>query len=255
MENQDKSSSFQEMLFHSGELSLDDHDKESSSDDSLSFLEDSSLKPSDGLNITKELAWKNYISAGLEVIEQPESILVKDNKYLIDEGVNSILDEVVGKIGMPYQLVDFQRLAINALGQMKNVVLLSPTGSGKMNVPLLATLVLREKLGISKGVAIITQPLSIIMQEKLRNDVCRAAVLSMSGEMQDDKLNADAHLSVDIEDLFNGVYPVIFCHPESLDTPRGQYILHKLHKLGLLILVCLDEFHQSGSSGNWESFR
>ena len=52
---------------------------------------------------------------------------------------------------MPYLPTDFQRLSINALGQQKNVVLVSPTGSGKMNVPLLSILVLREQLGISKG--------------------------------------------------------------------------------------------------------
>lgn len=241
----------------------DDSDKEapSSEEDNNYEVEEpvvglDVLRINGGLSITHELANRNYENAGVEVMEDCEKILVKDHEHLIDSSVDTILDEVVKKVNMSYTPVDFQRLAVNALGQLKSVILVSPTGSGKMNVPLLATLVLREKLGIPNGVAIITQPLSTIMNEKLKNDVCKAALLSMSGEVSgDDGMGVDATLSVDIEDLFKGVYPVIFSHPESWDTPLGQHILHKFLKMGILLLICLDEFHQNGSEGNWESFR
>ena len=136
-----------------------------------------------------------------------------------------------------------------------NVILVSPCGSGKMNVPLLATLVLREKLKNPRGVAIVTQPLSSIMNQKIQNDVCGAAVLSMAGELTTSGTYVeDASLSCDLDDLLSGSFPVIFGHPESFDSKLGQHILRELQKLDRLILICLDEFHQGGS-GHWDSFR
>ena len=108
---------------------------------------------------------------------------------------------------MSHQPAEFQRVAVNALGEQINVILVSPTatGSGKMNVPLHATLVLREKLQNNKGVCIETQPLTSIMNEKLQNDDCQGAVLSMAGEgelktSEDvDNDDDDANLSCDLQ--------------------------------------------------------
>lgn len=128
-------------------------------------------------------------------------------------------------------------------------------GSGKMNVPLLATLVLREKLSNAKGVCIVTLPLSSIMNQKMKNDVCEAAVLSMGGELSTSTGNdEDASLSCNLKELFNGSFPVLFGHPESFDTKLGQHILRELQKLGRLILICIDEFHQVRQTGNWNSY-
>ena len=105
---------------------------------------------------------------------------------------------------------------------------------------------------------IVTQPLTNIMNEKLHNDICEAAVLSMTGHLKTSKdttaEEGDAKLSCHIEDLLDGQYPVLFAHPESFDTKMGQHILKELQKLGMLIFVCLDEFHQGGE-GHWKSFR
>ena len=206
------------------------------------------------LDISEEHAQRNYANAGMEVIEEAETITVQKYQHLMDSRVNGVLDDVVGKLGLPYRLVEFQRVAINALGQGLNVVLVSPTGSGKMNVALLATLVLRQVLDIPNGITIVTLPLSSIMVDKLVNDICDAAVMSMSGDMTTNSEDNDAILSVSIEDLLSGKYPVLFTHPEGLDTKLGQYLLRQLQKNGMLICICLDEFHQS-TSGYWDSFR
>ena len=66
--------------------------------------------------------------------------------------------------------------------------------------------------------------------------------------------DGDADLSCDVADLLNGKYPVLLGHPESFDSPLGKHILRELQKREMLILVCLDEFHQSGE-GHWNSFR
>ena len=124
-----------------------------------------------------------------------------------------------------------------------------------MNVPLLTTLVLRKMLGNSKGVCIVTQPLSSIMNQKIKNDVCGAAVLSMAGDLATSKANdEDASLSCNLRELLNGAYPILFGHPESFDSKLGQHILRELQKLDRLVLICIDEFHQAGE-GHWNIFR
>ena len=207
------------------------------------------------LSISAEQARFNYEQAGNLVQEEPDRISVSGNQHWMDPAIDGILDDVVDKIGMTYKPAEFQRVAINSLAQMENLVLVSPTGSGKMNVPLLATLVLREKLNNPYGVALITQPLTSIMREKISNEVCGAAVLSMKGELTTSEYDVEnASLSCDLEDLLSGVFPVIFGHSESFDSPLGQHILRELQKLKRVILICVDEVHQRGI-GHWDSFR
>ena len=116
-----------------------------------SFEEEEELVSSGKLDISKELADRNYEAAGVEVTEEEEGITLDDHYNLLDPLVNLKLDEIVAELKMPYSPTNTQRIAVNAIGQMKNVVLVSPTGSGKLNVPLLATLVLRSQLKKPKG--------------------------------------------------------------------------------------------------------
>ena len=80
------------------------------------------------LGISEAQARENYNVAGSEVNEEADRITVADNANLMDAKVNDILDDIVNEIQMPYKPAEFQRVAINALGGMKNVVLISPTG-------------------------------------------------------------------------------------------------------------------------------
>ena len=120
----------------------------SSGDESF---DEEELVSSGKLDISKELADRNYEAAGVEVAEDEEGITLDDHYDLLDPLVNLKLDEIVAELKMPYLPTNTQRIAINAIGQMKNVVLVSPTGSGKLNVPLLGTLVLRSQLKKPKG--------------------------------------------------------------------------------------------------------
>lgn len=199
------------------------------------------------LDISIAQAKANFEAAGKEVDEEQDRITIADNENLMNCEVNEILNKVVEDIKMAYKPAEFQRVSINALCGMNNVVLISPTGSGKMNVPLLSTLVLRQKLGIPQGVCIVTQPLSSIMNQKMKNDVCPAAVLSMDGGLTASETDGEddgASLSCNLQDLLQGSYPVLFGHPESFDSKLGQHILRQLQKLDRLILICIDEFHQ-----------
>ena len=205
------------------------------------------------LGISLDLARENYLAAGEEVEEERETITVEDNKHHITAEVDSILNKIVQVLSLPYKLTDTQRVAVNILGGQKNLILVSPTGSGKMNVPLLSILVLREKLQNKKGVAIVTQPLTSIMNEMI-NKICDVAVLTMSGHLKTNSGEENPDLSCDIDDLLEGKFPVLLGHPESFDTPLGQNILRELQRRERLLLVCVDEFHQGGE-GHWSVFR
>ena len=198
------------------------------------------------LGINESLARANYEAAGTEVDEELDRITVAGNLQLLNKDVDEILDRIVTELDLPYKPSEFQRVAVNTLGNQHNLVLISPTGSGKMDVPLLAALVLRERLNICKGVAIVTQPLTSIMNEKLHNKICEVATLSMTGTLKTSSKDDDddASLSCDLEELLGGRYPVLMGHPESFDSNLGQHILRELQKLERLILVCIDEFHQ-----------
>ena len=68
------------------------------------------------------------------------------------------------------------------------MILISPTGSGKMVVAYLAILLLQKRLGIPEGVGLGTQPLSAIMNEKVKTKFLTAGSISMSGTIH---CNAD----------------------------------------------------------------
>ena len=232
----------------------EDYQVEEDFDDEDDQLTESVEEAMDNLAISEVQASKNLAAAGIEVDEEDERITVEGNQHLMKPEVNDILNRIVCELNMSYQPAEFQRVAVNALGDMKNVVLVSPTGSGKMNVPLLATLVLREKMGKKKGLGIITQPLTSIMNEKKKNGICEAAVLSMVGELTSSSDDDDASLSCGLRDLLDGKFPVLFGHPESFDSKLGQHILRELQRLDRILLICIDEFHQGGQ-GHWDSFR
>ena len=80
---------------------------------------------------------------------------------------------------------------------------------------------------------------------------CRESIDVITNSIDNEN---EATLSCDIARLLSGDYPVLFAHPESFDTKLGQFILRELQKRGMLLLICIDEFHQGGE-GHWSSFR
>ena len=130
------------------------------------------------LGISEAHARSNYRKAGEEVPEEPERITVAGNADLVEFEVNDLFEKMVDKLDLPYEPSEFQRVAVNVVGSQKNLILVSPTGSGKMDVPFLSVLLLREKTKNPKGICIVTQPLTSIMNEKIQSNICPVAVLS-----------------------------------------------------------------------------
>ena len=119
------------------------------------------------LSISREQARRNYNSAGTEVLEPVGDIKEENFKAVMDDEKVLLMDEVVAEVQLPYSLAPFQRTAISVLASGHDVVLVQATGSGKMTIPLIVAK-MRRRI-VSGGVAIITQPLTGLMMEKLRN--------------------------------------------------------------------------------------
>ena len=77
-----------------------------------------------------------------------------------------------------------------------------------MNVPLIGILGLRKVCKHNRGVVIVTQPLTAIMNEKLKNTLIKTAVLTMRGKLRKDE-NDEAELSCLEEEVLEGKFPVI----------------------------------------------
>ena len=104
-----------------------------------------------------------------ELVGEEDQISLRKHQFLLNDKVACILKGVLEENPLDFDLEDFQKIAIHALGSLQNVVLISPTGSGKMLVALLSILVLQKVLNIPDGVGVGCQPLSSIMEEKLKD--------------------------------------------------------------------------------------
>ena len=124
-----------------------------------------------------------FDEAGKVVDADDDQISLTKYGHLLNDNVASILAEVLEENPLPFQLADFQKLAVYTIGSLQNVILISPTGSGKMLVVYLSILVLQKKLGISSGVAIGCQPLTSIMNDKLKTSLVSSGIISMRGDL------------------------------------------------------------------------
>jgi hypothetical protein len=228
------------------DLFRSDIDGESSEDIGSESSEDSDEEeeaPVTVNGITREQARQSYRTAGTEVPEPDSCIRPEDYAEVMDPEVIRVYDEVVEAVGLPYQPAAFQRVGAVALGGQRHVVLVMGTGSGKMTVPLLSSLILRKTMAEPRGVTLITQPLTGLMLEQLKNPVCPVAILSMAGELTAEPTEMEGgKLSCTINALLNGEYPVLLGHPESFSSQLGQHILSELQSRDRILQIVLDEF-------------
>ena len=208
------------------------------------------------LSISKFEADKNLEIAGSLVDDPEDQISVARNEsLLLNDNVHQMIMEVVEETKIPFKLADFQLISLHTLGNQKNLILISPTGSGKMLVVLLGTLLMRKVLRVKGGVSVGTQPLSIIMEEKLKDKTVPTAVITMSGDIKRNvEDTGEASLSSPEEELLQGNFPCIIGHPESWSSETGQGLLRNLQKRKMILLNFVDELHQ-GLDDHWKCIR
>ena len=83
-------------------------------------------------DITKSQADLNYMMAGGEVDEPPDQISLSRYQHLLNDQVHTKIMEVLKETQLKFKLADFQLISLHVLGSKRNLVLISPTGSGKM---------------------------------------------------------------------------------------------------------------------------
>ena len=196
------------------------------------------------LPISYHAAKSNYDMVGEEVPEEKDKISLDLYPHLFVDVVHVAIQEVLSEVQLPYSLSDFQLLSLHVLGSGKSLLLVSPTGSGKTIVIYLGTLLLRKMLKISEGVAVITEPLNMIMSEKLATSIVPTGVISMSGELRTSLEERDGvRLSAPEEKFLDGSLPCLFGHPESWLSEKRKELIKELHKKKRIVLNVTDEMH------------
>ena len=114
------------------------------------------------------MANRNYNGAGEVLGVERDEIKLANHPSLLNDRVHLALQEILTEVNLSFELADFQKLSLHVLGSGENLVLLSPTGSGKMIIVWLASLLMRAIYANPLGVTIGTQPLSLIMRDKLK---------------------------------------------------------------------------------------
>ena len=189
------------------------------------------------LRIPSHIAQKNYDMAGKEVTEDEDEISLAIYSHLLSDEVHHYILEVLNEVRLPYKLSDFQLLSLHVLGSGNKLLLVSPAGSGKTNVIYLGTLLLRKIMNISEGVSVITEPLNMIMAEKLSTSFVPTGVISMTGELKTSLEERDGvKLSAPEENFLDGSLPCLFGHPESWLSEKGKEFITELHKSKRIIL-------------------
>ena len=112
-------------------------------------------------------------------------------------------------------------------------------------------------LGIPDGVGIGCQPLSAIMEEKLKTSYVSTGTISMRGGLktretvEDDE---DVALSSSVEEFKNGNVQMMIGYAESWSTNTATSILDSLQEKGKILFNFVDEAH-TPLKNHWEAFR
>ena len=202
--------------------------------------------------ISKETCEELYKNAGKLIPEDEEQITIENHQHLLSDSVHLVIQEVLSENPLPFKLQDFQLLTMHALGSLKNVILISPTGSGKMICAYLGILVLQKVLEVPKGVGLGTMPLSALMEEKLKGPLVKTGLITMSGDIKASIQENDAFLSDPVAQFKTGDITIVLGHPESWLTSTAKEITDSLNQEGLIVGTFLDEF-QMNLSNHWGS--
>ena len=90
------------------------------------------------------LMQKVYEEVGKKAVGTDDCISLEKNLHLLRDEVGYFIEQVLREHPLPFPLLDFQKLALHQIGSLNNVILVSPTGSGKMLVVYLSIFILQK---------------------------------------------------------------------------------------------------------------
>ena len=170
------------------------------------------------------------------------------NKSECDDYSGIILKALLENSDDQTELYLHQFQALHAIAQGKDVLLVSPCGSGKTrvmkNAPMVAKLgfELRSNDGKSlpeNPLGIVCCPLTSIIEDKIR-DCPKSGMLSMYGSCQtSSSAEKTVSLSKNEEDFLSAKLSFVYGHPESFATEIGKKILETNE--GRIFLYATDE--------------
>ena len=132
---------------------------------------------------------------------------------------------------------------------------LSDKGSGKMILAYLSILVLEKVFQVENGVGLGSQPLSALMEEKIKTGLVPTGLISMKGELKHSSEDGHNSMSKPLESFKSGEVKCILGHPESWLSSTAQEILTSLQSQGKILFNFVDEF-QMNLSNHWgDEFR
>ena len=162
-----------------------------------------------------------YDSAGSEETEENNPMSVHPSPHMLTTREEQLIYEAKEKLSIPHDLDSFQDQALVALLNRRNVILISPCGSGKLLVFHLGVYLMRQSLSLPNGVGICLEPLNNILCEKTNNNPpLKTAYLTMSGDAVKE---GNASLSQPLDDILSGEISCILGHAESFLSVKGIY--------------------------------
>ena len=124
-----------------------------------------------------------------------------------------------------------------------------------MIIAYLGILVLEKVYKVENGVGLGSQPLSSLMEEKLKNPTVPTGFISMKGDLKHSSEDGHSSMSKPIESFKKGDVKCVLGHPESWLSSTAKDILVSLQAQGKIIFTFVDEF-QMNLSNHWgEEFR
>ena len=153
---------------------------------------------------------------------------------------------VTSRLQLQFELQQFQLKAAATLYSNKSCILLAPTGAGKTLILTVVSGLLREKSG-QLGVIICYVPLNSIIMDKVKTGDGSRGYITFSGKpvvltgQGDQQVELGPWPCESEAEILAGNVKIIYCHPESLLTPKGRQIVKALVSSKKLLLVTHNE--------------
>jgi hypothetical protein len=169
----------------------------------------------------------------------------------------SLLENVLkNELKVPFKMKKYQEVTLQAMSRHKDVIVISPPGSGKSLSTYAGASMLRKLDSKPAGVVLHLVPYNSIIKDKVTSPWLPTGYIMMGGATggeegvtegraeEDGDLEDMVTSNFTVQDLHEGKLSVIVCHPESLLSKKGDEVLKYLLRNDLLLAVMVDEFHK-----------